>query len=89
MASDTTWNIWWDFRHEGDHITHVVIQTDHPQYRHVDYIHCLPIEECEDENGYVDTWVEKWFEPFRQDVVSGRVSLHTTMRLLGHTKNSA
>jgi hypothetical protein len=76
------WSIWWDFRWEGDHIVSIVVQTDHPKYTHVDYIYCFPIKECEDEFGYVDTWVENWFTKFRDDVMGGRQSLHKIIKSL-------
>lgn len=78
------WNIWWDFVWEGDHITHIVVQTDHASYKHLDYIYKIPIEECQDELGYVDSWVETWFNPFVSDLKSGRKSLHTIMKDLKH-----
>jgi hypothetical protein len=84
------WGVWWDFRwNESVHdnrIKWVVIQTDHPDYLHVDYIHCLPVELCEDKSGHIDTWISNWFEPFREELESGKVSIHVLMKKLGYEK---
>ena len=84
MQSNRPWRVWWDFRWEGDHITHVVVQTDHPQYTHVDYIYRFDIRDCEDSQGHVDTWVETWYNKFESDVISGRHSIHKIMRAMGY-----
>lgn len=86
ITQNRPWSIWWDFRWEGDHITHIVVQSDHPDYQHVDYIYRFPIAECEDEFGYVDGWVENWFTKFESDITSGRHSIHKIMRGLGYEK---
>ena len=82
MAYNRPWGVWWDSVWEGDHITHIVVQTDHPSYSKLDYIYKFPIKDCEDEFGYVDTWVEKCFRPFESDVISGRISIHKLIKEL-------
>lgn len=74
------WCVWWKFFREGDHITDIIIRTDHPKYKHLDYIRKFPIQECEDELGYIDTWLETWFEPFESDIKSGRISIHKLLK---------
>lgn len=51
MTQNRPWSIWWNFRREGDNLKWVVIQTDHPQYDHVDYMMRFPIEDCKCEDG--------------------------------------
>jgi hypothetical protein len=80
------WDVWWDFRWAGEELKWIVIQSDHPNYNHVDYIHRLPISECEDRGGQIDDWVETWFTPFRHDLITGRVSIHALMKELGYEK---
>jgi hypothetical protein len=82
------WNVWWDTRWESDVMRWIVVQTDHPDYQHVDYIYKFDISECVDGHGYIDAWVESWFNKFRDDVTSGRHSIHKIMRSLGYSKNS-
>lgn len=86
MAQNRPWGIWWDFRWEGSDIKWVVIQTDHPQYQHIDYIYRFPIEECKNEHGYIDEWEETWFNKFSLDIKEGRVNIHEIMKNEGHEK---
>jgi hypothetical protein len=74
------WDIWWDFRWEKQNLKCVIIQTDHPKYKHKDYIRIFDIEDCLDENGYIDLWVQNWFNKFRDGILAGRVSLHEIMK---------
>jgi hypothetical protein len=82
------WSVWWDFSWEIDETgpSHIIVQTDHPSYQHVHCIYRFPISECEDENGYIDHWVETWFHNFESDVLSGRRSIHQIMKELGYDK---
>jgi hypothetical protein len=80
------WNIWWDFVWSGADIRWIAIRTSHPDYKHIDYIYMIPIELCEDKNGYVDEWIEKWFVPFNDKLVNGRESIHDLMNSLGYSK---
>ncbi len=82
------WSIWWDFTWEIDETgpSHIIVQTDHPDYQHVHYIYKFTMSECEDSAGHVDSWVENWFDRFRDDVTSGRHSIHKIMKSLGHRK---
>lgn len=48
------WSVWWDFRSENCHLKWVVVQTDHPDYKDVDYIYRFPLESCTDETGTID-----------------------------------
>lgn len=86
MTQNRPWSVWWDFRWKDDDLKWIVVQTDHPQYRHVDYIYRFNIEDCEDKNGHVDTWIETWFTKFEDDVTSGRHSIHKIMKAMGHEK---
>ena len=87
MTRNRPWSVWWDFRNEGDRVTHVVVQTNHPQYTHVDYIYRFPIAECANEFGHVDGWVQDWFAKFESDITSGRISIHKVMRKLGYKED--
>jgi hypothetical protein len=82
------WTIWWDFTWEIDETgpSHVIVQTDHPDYQYVRFIHHFPMSDIEDDAGCIDSWVETWFLPFRDDVVSGRKSIHDLMKNLGYKK---
>lgn len=62
------WGIWWDFR---DDATKVVVQTDHPKYKDVDYI--LEFD-CQSSAQF--NYFETWFQNFESDIKSGRISLH-------------
>ena len=88
MVQNRPWSIWWDFRWEGGNIKYVVVQTDHPQYQHVDYIYRFPIDEICEKDGTVDGWVDGWFRPFVEDIYAGRESLHDTMKYAGHMKEA-
>jgi hypothetical protein len=83
------WGVWWDFTWEIDDTgpSHIIVQTDHPDYQHVHYIYRFPIAECEDENGHIDHWEETWYHQFESDVLSGRHSIHKIMSGLGYKKN--
>ena len=70
------WDIWWDFQWEGTDLKWIVIQTNHPSYRDLDYLHRLPVSECANKDGHIDDWVDGWFQEFRDDLLSGRMSLH-------------
>jgi len=74
--------IWWDFR-----VDDVVVQTDHPQYSHVDYIFKMPFDSIQ-VNGTIDHWDETYFKNFSLDIMSGRVSIHKIMREQGHVKSN-
>ncbi len=76
------WGIWWDFSWELDETgpSHIIVQTDHPKYQNVDYIYRFAIQDCEDDSGYIDSWEENWFKPFRADVLSGRISINSIMK---------
>lgn len=80
------WHVWWDFRWQNNDIKWVVIQTDHPYYKHVDYIYRFAIDECEDEKGCIDNWVETWFDKFSLDIIEGRVNIHEIMKSEGYEK---
>jgi hypothetical protein len=88
MTQNRPWSVWWDFSWEIDETgpSHIIVQTDHPQYLHTPYIYKFPISECEDDNGHVDKWVETWYHKFEKDVTSGVVSIHTLMKSLGFSK---
>lgn len=88
MTQNRPWSVWWDFTWEIDETgpSHVIIQSDHPDYAQVHYIYKFTVAECEDATGHVDHWIETWFNPFRDDVVSGRQSIHKLMKALGHKK---
>lgn len=68
MSWTRPWSVWWDFRWEDDKIKYIVVQTDHPKYAHLDYIHCFDIKDCEDAKGYIDTWVETWYSDFVKEI---------------------
>ena len=77
MSKDV-WDIWWDFR--GDCI---VIQTNHPNYMHIDVIlevTCMIKEEFDE--------FEDWFNATHSDIKSGRISIHKWMKELGHARKS-
>ena len=74
------WSIWWDFIWEGDHNTHVTIETDHPKYKRE--IMRFPIKDCQNNLGTIDDWERNWFIPFVDDIKSGRKSIHTIMKEL-------
>jgi hypothetical protein len=80
------WHVWWDFRWEDNDIKWVVVQTNHPDYKHVDYIYRFTIDECADEEGYIDSWIETWFNKFSLDIKEGRVSIHEIMKKEGYEK---
>jgi hypothetical protein len=85
MGNNRPWEIWWDFRwHEGA-IQWVVVQTDHPKYKHVDFIYRFPIDELQGPDGAIDEWVDGWFNPFVSDIYAGRESLHEVMKYAGHS----
>lgn len=86
MTQNRPWRVWWDFRWEDNEIKWVVVQTDHPQYQHVDYVYRFPIEECRDERGYIDSWEKNWFTKFENDITSGRHSIHKIMKAMGYEK---
>jgi len=86
MIMNRPWTVWWEFRWEDNDIKSIVIQTNNPQYNHIDYIYCFPIEECVDEDGYVDDWIENWFEKFSLDITEGRVNIHEIMKTEGYEK---
>lgn len=91
MTQNRPWSVWWDFTWEIDETgpSHIIIQSDHPDYQHIHYIYRFPITECEDSAGHVDSWVEDWFNPFRDNLTSGRESIHTLMKTLGHKKETS
>ena len=86
MARCTVWDIWWDFRNENNQ-EWIVVQTNHPDYQHVDYITRYSVEDCTDENGHIDDWIENTFHVFRENIIQGRSSLHTIMKEFGHAKS--
>lgn len=75
------WTVWWDFVWTDKEITHYVIQTDHPQYEHVDHIHKFKLSTFETHDDFED-----WFAGFKSNIKSGRVSIHTLMKSLGYKK---
>lgn len=83
------WTIWWNFRWNKDHsdLEWVDVLTDHPDYTNIDYIYRFKIEDCL-EGEYIDKWETEWFYPFRDDYISGRESIHTLMKELGHKKDA-
>jgi hypothetical protein len=83
MTYNRPWSIWWNFTLESSHI---IIQTDHPDYQDLHYIYKFTVAECEDGRGYIDNWVKTWFNKFRDDVMSGRKNIHTIMKDAGHEK---
>jgi hypothetical protein len=82
------WNIWRDFRWEQNDLKWIVVQTDHPDYQHIDYIYRFAIEECTDSTGSVEYWVDTWFRQFNDDIASGRHSIHKLMKALGYEKQN-
>lgn len=86
MGHKDDWTIWWDTRWQNYEITDIVVQTDHPNYQHVDYMFRFPLNECTDENGNIDKWIEEWFDPFVNSVKTGQHSLHKVMLGLGYRK---
>lgn len=87
MKQNRPWSIWWDFRWENNILKWVVVQTDHPQYKHFDYIMKFAIEECLCDKGFIDSWVEMWYTRFIDDIYSGRKSLHEIMKQSGNKRN--
>jgi hypothetical protein len=81
-----TWDIWWDFEWEAGVLKGILVETSHPDYQHVPYLYRLPLCECQDSSGHVDEWETVWFEALRSDLLSGRTSIHTLMKSLGHQK---
>lgn len=90
LMQNRPWTVWWDFTWEIDETgpSHVIVQTDHPDYQHVHYIYRFPLNEIEDVDGHIDGWIERWFNPFRDDIISGRHSIHKLMKALGYTKGT-
>ena len=86
MTQNRPWSIWWDFRWEDDNLRWVVIQTDHPQYKHVDYMMKFVAEDCYCTEGYIDNWVKTWYNQFEDDIYTGRKSLHEIMKQNGYEK---
>jgi hypothetical protein len=86
MSNNQPWNIWWDFRWLDNEIRWVVVQTDHPKYKHVDHIYKFLVDELQSPEGTIDEWVDQWFNPFVSDVKSGRKSLHKIMKSANHSK---
>ena len=80
------WGVWWDFRWDGADLKWIVVQTDHPQYKHVDYVYRFDIKDCADEKGQIDKWIETWFDKFSLDITEGRVSIHEIMKKKGYEK---
>lgn len=60
-----------------------IVQSDHPSYRHVDYMY--EFEPDQDGEFY---YFYDWFDKFRSDLYSGRISLHEEMKKLGHSKKN-
>lgn len=78
------WSVWWDFTHDNPDGMHVIVQSNHPDYDHVYAVYDFPVDSIA-KNGYIDSWIEEWFNPFQADVESGRIVWHDLMRELGHS----
>lgn len=67
------WSMWWDFQWEGEEMTGVIIQSDHPKYGG-DHM-TIPLKEVQDKNGQIDSWVSGPFQKLQDDLQSGRISM--------------
>lgn len=86
MSTMQTWSIWWDFLWEEKELKYVIVETNHPRYRHLPYIFKFPISECLQDDT-IDNWERTWFRPFVDDIMSGRKSIHKIMKSLEKQKN--
>lgn len=67
------WGIWWDFIRTDGEISHISIETNHPQHEGWT-IHSFKIEEIL-VDGYVDEWEDKIYRPFVQQLTNGNISM--------------
>lgn len=67
------WHIWWDFGEDSNGEACLVLETCHPKLNGVLYRY--KIDDVMDDQGVIDTWVNKGFNKMLGEIAEGRVSI--------------
>ena len=67
------WHIWWDFSKDDHGEPCLVLETCHPKMNGVLYRYKM--DDVMDDQGVIDTWVNKCFNNMVGEITEGRVSI--------------